>query len=136
MAKQLLNGWKGQRRAIQSVSRRIKQCFSECMAQIMRTKRRRKLCGLTKFGNNLSNTTFCQRPTLTEKEMPIRPATPVSSCFSLDGRPLVPAFGEMLAIGEIRIKRVACFLDQRGSFLNAGPIRKSEYLTTAARPTS
>lgn len=113
MPKQLLNSWKGQRRAIQSVSSRIKECFGKCMTQIVGTKWRGKFCSLTQFGNNLPNTAFRQRPTLTQKEMPIWPAAPGSNGFSPNGCSLTPLFRQMFAIGEIRIERVACFLDQR-----------------------
>lgn len=82
------------------------------MTQIMRTERGCKLCGLAQFGNNLPNTALSQRPTLAKEEMPIRPAAPGRNRFSPESSSLTPAFGELLTMGEIRIERFACFLDQ------------------------
>lgn len=113
MAKQLLNSWKRHRRAVQSVGSRIKKCFGKRMAQIVMAERGSEFCCLTKLGNDLTNATFGQRSTLTEKEMSIWSATRGRNHFSLDCCPLSPAFSQVFALGEIGIERLACFLDQR-----------------------
>src|SRR5206468_7070860 len=113
MAKQLLDGWKRHRRAVQSVSSRIKQCFGKGMAQIVRDERGSEFGSPTKLGNDLTNTPFGQRSTLTQKEMSIRPAAPGRSDFSPDGCLLSPAFSQLFAVFEISIERFTCFLDQR-----------------------
>ncbi len=113
MAKQLLKSWKRHRRSVQSVGRRIEQCLGERVTQIVRTEGGSKLCRLTQFGNDFPNATFRQRPTLTEKEMPLRPAAPGSDGFSSNGSSFTPLFSQMFTMGEIRLKRFACFLNER-----------------------
>lgn len=81
----------------------------------MRAERGRKLCGLTKLRNNLPNAALSQRAALAEEEMPIRKAAPGRDGISPENCPLAPAFGEMLAIGEIRIERVASLPSPAGS---------------------
>src|SRR5881275_2386273 len=83
------------------------------MAQIVGTERRREFCCLTKLGNDLTNAAFGQRSALTEKEMPIWPATPGSNCFSPFRRTFSPVFRQMFAVVEIDIERFARFLDER-----------------------
>jgi hypothetical protein len=65
------------------------------------------------LGNDLSNTSFRQGTLLAEKKVPIWPATPGSNGFSLKHSPLTPAFRQVLAMSEIGIKLLTCFLDQR-----------------------
>jgi hypothetical protein len=83
------------------------------MAQIVRAERRSELCSLTKFGNNLPNAAFSQRSALTEKEMPLWPATPGSNRFSPGPCPLAPLFSQVLSVCEIGSEWFARFLDQR-----------------------
>lgn len=112
MTQQLLYGRKRHGRAIQSIGSRIKQGFRKRMAQIVRAESGREFCGLAKLRNNLPNAALSQRATLSEKEVPIGPPTPGSNGFSPDGCPLAPLFRQTLTMGEIRIERFACLLDQ------------------------
>ena len=113
MAKQLLDGWERHWRAVQTIGSRIKERFGKGMAQIVRAERGSEFGGLTKFGNDLTNATFGQRPTLAEKEVPIWPATPGSNRFSPDSCPLAPLFSQMFTMREIGVEWFARFLDQR-----------------------
>src|SRR5947209_19381106 len=68
---------------------------------------------LASFGKALTNAAFGQRSALTEKEMPIWPATPGSNCFSPFRRTFSPVFRQMFAVVEIDCERFARFLDER-----------------------
>ncbi|MDQ2901950.1 MAG: hypothetical protein ABI456_25780 [Ktedonobacteraceae bacterium] len=108
-----VNSWQWHRLSVQSIRCKIEEGLGKRMAQIMWTQRRGKFCCLTEFGNDLTNTAFGQGTALTEKEMPIWPATPERNRLTLDSRSLAPAFGHLLAVGEIGIERFTGFLDQR-----------------------
>src|SRR5258708_33774910 len=82
------------------------------MAQMVWTKRRRKLCCLAELRNDFTNARFVAGTTLAEKERPIRPGTPGSHRFSSFHRPFLPVFCQMFAVVEIGIERFACFLDK------------------------
>jgi hypothetical protein len=82
------------------------------MTEIMRTQRGRELRCLTQLGNDLTNAAFGQRSALTEKEMPIWPATPGSNYFSPDRRSLSPVFSQVSAVVEIGVEWFASFLDE------------------------
>src|SRR5712691_1492297 len=112
MAQQLLNGWERHGQTIQSIRRWIEERLGKRMTKIMWTQKRRKLCCLPEFGNDLPNAAFSQRATLTEKEMPIWPGAPGSNRFSPFCRPLAPAFCQVFTVVEIRIERFAYFLDE------------------------
>ena len=67
---------------------------------------------LTQLGNDFTNAAFGQRSALTEKEMPIWPATPGSNYFSPDRRSLSPVFSQVSAVVEIGVEWFASFLDE------------------------
>lgn len=113
MAEQLLNRWKLHRWAIQSIGSRIKECHGKGMAQIVGAERGGELRCLTQLGNDLTNAAFGQRSALTEKEMPIWPATPGSNRFSPNSCPLAPLFSQVFSVFEVSIERLTRFLDQR-----------------------